>query len=405
MTNERSAAPDVVIVGASVAGLEALLALRELAGDRARLTLVAPDAEFVDRPMTVAEPFGLGRARRHPIEPIASGVGAKFVGSSIREVRAADRRILLRGGGAVSYDTLVLAPGARRLPPFDHSITVGEPRWGEAMREVVAGVERGEIRRVAFIAPTSIGWTLPLYELALLTARTARRSQVEAEIVLIAREERPLAVFGAQPSTIARHWLRSSGVEFIGDTSVDVQPGLVTLEPGHRALPVDAVVALPLVRGPRIEGLPADRFGFIPVDSHGRVRGLRGVYCAGDATDFRVKQGGLAAQQADAVAAHIAAGLGAAVTPAPFSPVLRGMLFTGGDPQFLRTRDLADAEEGTTSLAPLWWPPTKIAGRYLAPHLLGGDAKDVFAPPPGGFADIDIEVGATTEPEEATAGG
>src|SRR5215207_1219860 len=394
MTYERASrpTPEVVIVGASVAGLEALLALHELAGDRVRLTLVAPERDFVDRPMTVVEPFGLGQAHRHPVEPITSHVGATLVRGSVSEVRPAEQRVLLSGGGAVGYDTLVLAPGARSTPAYDHSVTVGAERWADAMRELVGSVERGEIRRVAFIAPTSIGWTLPLYELALLTSHAARASAVEPEMALITREERPLAVFGTQASASAGHWLRSSGIEFVGDTSAEVRPGMVMLEPGHRALPVDAVVALPLVRGPRIQGLPADDFGFIPVDSHGRVHGLADVYAAGDATNFRVKQGGLAAQQADAVAAHIAADLGASVTPAGFSPVLRGMLFSGGDPQFLRTRDLHDADEGTTSLAPLWWPPTKIAGRYLGPYLLGGRPSEVFAPPPGGFADVDIEL-------------
>ena len=108
----------------------------------------------------------------------------------------------------------------------------------------------------------------------------------------------------------------------------------------------------------------------------------------------------MAAQQADAVAAHIAAGMGASVTP-PVLAVLRGMLFSGGDPQFLRTRDLQDAEEGMASLAPLWWPPTKIAGRYLAPYLLGGEPNEVFAPPPGGFADITVNVGTAAEQKEA----
>ena len=115
MTTERSS--DVVIVGASVAGLETLLALRELAGDRARVTLVSPEPDFVDRPMTVAEPFGLGRARRHPLEPIASDAGAKLVPASVSEVRPAEQRVLFRGGGELAYDKLVLAPGARSLPP------------------------------------------------------------------------------------------------------------------------------------------------------------------------------------------------------------------------------------------------------------------------------------------------
>ena len=57
----------VLIAGGGVAGLEALLALRDLAGDRVELTLLSPETEFVYRPMAVAEPFGRGRADRHPL--------------------------------------------------------------------------------------------------------------------------------------------------------------------------------------------------------------------------------------------------------------------------------------------------------------------------------------------------
>jgi len=395
MTPERasSAAAEVVIAGGGVAALEALLALRDLAENRVRVTLVTPDADFVDRPMTVAQPFGFGAARRHPLERIASDLEATLVRASVREVRAAERRVVLRGGNTLSYDKLVIATGARMLPAFDDAITFGENGSGEAMRELVDGVERGAARRIAFIAPTAIGWTLPIYELALLTARSARRAHVDAELVLITRENRPLAVFGTQPSRTAAQWLRALGVEFIGEAGADVRPGVVRIEPGGRSVPTDGVVALPLVRGTLMEGVPADEFGFIPVDRHGRVRGLEAVYAAGDATDFPVKQGGLAAQQADTVAAQIAAQVGAPLTPAPFRPVLRGMLFTGGDPSFLRTRELADPDEGISSLGPLWWPPTKVAGRYLGPYLFGGTAREAFGPPPSGFAEIDVELG------------
>ena len=394
-----SAGAEVVIAGGSVAALETLLALRDLAGDRVRVTLVTPDPDLVDRPMTVAEPFGFGAARRHPLERIAADLEATIIRGSVKEVRAAERRVVLRGGDTLSYEKLVVATGARMLPAFDHAITFGEQGSGEAMRELVDGVERGAVRRVAFIAPTSIGWTLPIYELALMTARAARRSRIDAELVLITREERPLAVFGTQPSQTAAQWLRALGVEFIGAARADVRPGVVMVEPGRRSVPTDGVVALPLVRGTRLEGLPADEYGFIPVDRHGCVRGLAAVYAAGDAANFPVKQGGLAAQQADAVAAHIAADVGAPVMPAPFRPVLRGMLLTGGDPSFLRTHDVADPDEGISSLAPLWWPPTKIAGRYLGPYLFGGDASGVFGPPPSGFAEIDVELGIAEQPD------
>jgi sulfide:quinone oxidoreductase len=104
------------------------------------------------------------------------------------------------------------------------------------------------------------------------------------------------------------------------------------------------------------------------------------VFAAGDATTFPLKQGGLATQQADAAAEAIAAELGVAVEPVPFRPVLRGLLMTGGAPLYLRSR-LSPVGEPQSSTArrtrrrpasavsrrALWWPPGKIAGRYLAP--------------------------------------
>ena len=56
---------------------------------------------------------------------------------------------------------------------------------------------------------------------------------------------------------------------------------------------------------------------------------MDGVFAAGDATTFPIKQGGLAAQQADAVAEMVACAAGADIRPQPFRPILRGTLLTG----------------------------------------------------------------------------
>jgi sulfide:quinone oxidoreductase len=141
----------------------------------------------------------------------------------------------------------------------------------------------------------------------------------------------------------------------------------------------DRVVALPALEGPRLPGVPHDAAGFIPVDPHGRVEGLAGVYAAGDATTFPVKQGGIAAQQADAVAESIAALAGAPVTPTPFRPVLRGLLLTGANPVHVRADLSGGQREGSAiEMEPLWWPPSKIAGRYLSRYI----ATLVAAEPP-----------------------
>jgi sulfide:quinone oxidoreductase len=380
---------EVLITGGGVAALEAMMALRELAPDRVHVTIVAPDAAFVYRPMMVAEPFELSHARRYPLEQIASDFDARVVHASVIAVRSDDRRVVLRSGDTLSYDTLVLAPGARMLPAFDDAITFGAPDSSAAMRDLLVEVEEGRARRVAFIAPSLAGWTLPLYELAIMTGGLVRDRALDAELILITPEPRPLAVFGAGPSAVVARLLAAAGVEFVGSTYADAEPGAVRLASGGRLVPVDGAVALPLVRGPEIEGVPAEpEFGFVPVDRHGRVAGLEHVYAAGDATDYPIKQGGLAAQQADAVAEHIAAHCGAAVTPTPFTPVLRGMLFAGAEPQFL---DGAGSEEAAPS-QPLWWPPTKIAGRHLAPYLFERDKAEaiVAAQPPAGFTDVEI---------------
>jgi hypothetical protein len=146
--------------------------------------------------------------------------------------------------------------------------------------------------------------------------------------------------------------------------------------------------------------VPADAEGFLPTDQHGAVRGVEAVYAAGDGTDFPVKQGGLAAQQADAAAHAIAQRAGVDVEPAPFKPVLRGRLLTGGGSRFLR--QLLTGGEGETSRASaqaLWWPPTKVAAPYLAPYLERLDLADEgFAAESATWASDTVEMDALGVP-------
>jgi sulfide:quinone oxidoreductase len=268
-------------------------------------------------------------------------------------------------------------------------VTFGGPQSGAAMRALLDELEAGSARRLAFVVPTVVGWALPLYELALLTARHAEQKRLERQLVLVTPEPRPLALFGDRASAMVAEMLAAAGVEFVGESQVEPLEGGVRLLPGGRMVAADRLVALPLLRGPELDGVPSEpEFGFIPVDAHGRVDGLDGVYAAGDATNFPVKQGGLAAQQADAVAEHVAARYGARLDPAPFRPVLRGMLFAGGPDRYLRAGDEAVAAQ------PLWWPPTKIAGRYLAPYLYEREPAAEPGPAPEGFVDLEVPLDA-----------
>jgi sulfide:quinone oxidoreductase len=140
-------------------------------------------------------------------------------------------------------------------------------------------------------------------------------------------------------------------------------------------------VTLPVLSGPGLPGLPADEKGFIPVDDHGLVQGLADVYAAGDATTFPIKQGGIATQQADAVARAVAARAGAPVSTDRVRPVLRGMLLTGSAEQYLRLAIAGGAGEGEAAMRALWWPPHKVAGHYLAPYLFGRQEEEILEGP------------------------
>lgn len=344
---------DVVVAGGGIAALEFVLALRELAGDRVRMTLIAPGPDFVLRPMLVAEPLGLGAALRHPLSRIASDLDLRHMPASVASVDPAERRVALRSGATLRYDTLVLTPGARTLPAFDGVISLGDAEGTAQLQTMRDEIAQGLVRSVAFVAPTLTGWLLPLYEAALITAHAG-----PATVSVITPEQRPLELFGADASATVARMLDDAGIEFVGGQQADVSAGAVLLSgrPG-RSLAADRIVSLPLVRGPKIPGIPeAGMFGLIPVDPHGRVAGLSHVYAAGDATDFSVKQGAIACQQADAVASHVAARHGAAVSAAPFQPILGAMLLAGdGTPVAL------GVAEGTA--------PSKLPGQYLAPYM------------------------------------
>ena len=354
----------VVIAGGGVAGLECLMALRDIEGDHLRIVLVAPSDEFAYRPLAVAEPFSLGHVRRYPLEPIAADFGAELVHDAVVEVKAGERRVVCESGATLDYGALVLAPGARAEPPLPHTITFGATGSRARLDALLDDIRDGSCRDVAFLVPPETSWSLPLYELALMTAGEAASG---TRVWLISPEARPLAVFGPAVSADVARMLEAAGVQFVGAAHGVPEPGGVRFD--GRLVEAEAVVALPALRGPALRGVPADAHGFIPTDEHGRVRGLEAVYAAGDATAFPVKQGGLAAQQADAVAEAVAASFGAPLTPRPFRPVLRGLLITGGEDRFLRAGLGGGEGDGTTGGTASWSPPTKVAGLYLAPYL------------------------------------
>ncbi len=376
MASESAQPFDVLIAGGGVAALEGALALRELAGDRVRLRLLAPAKEFVYRAMTVREPFAFARAQRYPLDEIARDLGIELIADALESVDPAARTVRTDGGQLLGYDALLLALGARIRARYDRALTIDDSQLDELLHGLVQDVEAGLVKRLALVAPPRLPWQLPIYELALLTATRAYEMGTEVAITIITPEDTPLGVFGEKASAAVAQRLAVRGIEVVVSAYADVPGGgVVTVSPGDRRLEFDRVIALPELVGPSVSGLPADEVGFIPIDDHCQVRGVPGVYAAGDATDFAIKHGGIASQQADAAAEAIAALAGVDIVPAPLRPVILGVLLTGEKPLYISahlTGGHGDTSEASET--PAWEPRAKVASRYLAPYLEQRDA-------------------------------
>jgi sulfide:quinone oxidoreductase len=379
----------VVIGGAGVAGLEAALALRALAGDRIEVEMVSPERDFVYRPLSVAEPFRVGEARRFPLERLVEAAGAKLAGATLLGVDPEQHEIATSAGSR-SYDLLLLALGARAEEAIPGALTFTGPRDEALVARVLEEARDGRVERLVFALPIGAWWPLPLYELALLTAvHLADAGAGRVQLELVTPEIRPLQLFGDAASDAVSELLELQGVRVLTETpAVSFEDGALKLATGDR-IEADRVIALPRLVGPRLPGVPHDANGFVPTDKHGAVLGCPDVFAAGDLTAFPVKQGGIAAQQADAAAESIAALAGASLEPQEFSPVLRGLLLTGLSPRYLRSEPGSVASHVDTE--PLWWPPAKIVGRHLAPFLAShlGLANEPLRP---GMPAVEVEV-------------
>jgi len=368
-----SGVPRVLIVGGGVGALEAAIAVRDLAGDKARVELCAGRGDFVYRPFAVGEPYGASRVLRYDLRDLAERCGAEFRLENIAAIDPALRCATGHDGAEIPYDHLVVACGSRLLWSVPGAVTFwGVPDEGE-MLEVVSRLREGRLRRLVFTMPGGHGWALPAYELALMAAAELTRHGIAGtRITVVTPEEGPLKIFGRRASEQVADLLADHDIDVIaGAHPVKYEDGMLAIVPGE-PIEADAVVSLPRLEGRHIEGFPYDSDGFIPVDDHARIAGLSHAYAVGDVTNFPVKQGGIATQQADAAAEAIAADLGCDAEANPLDPVLRGILWTGSKPRYLF--GWLGGGHGETSVAsdrpP--WPidnPSKLIGRYLTPFL------------------------------------
>jgi sulfide:quinone oxidoreductase len=359
----------VLVVGGGFAAAETVLALRAYARDRVDIELVAPESRFFFRPAATAAPFTDVAVQSFELAALAEQTGTTLLRDRVEAVAPSVKRIRLASGAQRGYDMLVLTLGARARAAVPGAVTFRDQRDVAQLQRIVQELRSGALDALALTVPAGVSWTLPVYELALLAAAEVKRLRLDTTISLVTPEPAALAVFGANISAPVEAMLAAKDVRLICATIPrDVDRRGLRLIDGGQIL-ANRVIAAPALVGQPVTGVPTDSNGFVPTGPRGRVEGLEDVYAAGDTTTSPVKQGGLATQQADMIAAVIARRAGASPPTPPLTPVLRAQLFGAPEPIFLEATldERGQPIEGRSHLlseAP-WWPRGTLFGRHL----------------------------------------
>jgi sulfide:quinone oxidoreductase len=370
----------VLIAGGGIAGVEAALAVRAFAGDLGEVLVIDPGRRVIVPGTAPGRAFGMGEGIDLRLADVVDRAGATLLGGRVAAVDAGRHIAALDGGELVSYDALVLAVGARPLAAVPGALTFAGPGDIEAVRGMVDDISRRALRgagvEMAFVVPDGCGWPLAAYELALMTREhlEAQDAADPVSISVVTSEDAPLGLFGPDASASVMRSLARARIDVVaGVAARRWGAGRLEIDDG-RSLWAARDIALPVYRGPAIVGLPADADGFIPAQEDGRVPGVADVWAVGDGTTNPVKQGGVACRQADAAAAAIAHGFGAAVDDAPVPCGLSAWMWDGRRGRTLPSGRSQDA---------LAWPVAKIGGRFLAPFLRGLVADRIRSGPVG----------------------
>ena len=250
----------MLIAGGGVAGLETLLALRSLAGDRVDITILAPELKFVNLSMSVEQPFKVQRGRGLRLEKTAAELGARWHHGALDRVEHHKQRTVSKDGDELPYDMLVLALGARPTRQW-HSgqvLTYHGDRDGPNFRLLLHQLREGKVDKGGVRQARWASWPLPLYDLALMTAADcAAHNRSGVELSLITPEEEPLGIFGNSASVAIRGLLAESGVTLhTSSYGVPTSPGWLDISPGDRSLAADRIVTEPRLVGPSLRGIP-----------------------------------------------------------------------------------------------------------------------------------------------------
>lgn len=288
--------PRIVILGA---GFAALTAVRELRKRKpsARITLVAPKAEFVYLPSLIWVPTGIrkGRDLVLNLDTFIKDHDVEFIPGKVTGLDNGGRTVLT-DQGPVENDALLIATGGRfikKLPGIEHALTLCEGvAAAEAIRERLEKMESGRIALGFGGNPNEPSAMRggPMFELLFgidtWLRQKGKRDRIELTFFNAAAEP------GKRLGEKAVSGLLSEMAKRRIDTHLGHKPlGFsekgVDTEGGH--VNADLILFMPGLTGPAWapdSGLPLSSGGFFKADEHCRVVDTNLIFVAGDAGSF-----------------------------------------------------------------------------------------------------------------------
>jgi sulfide:quinone oxidoreductase len=313
-------APNIVILGAGFAALTAVRELRKRAPN-ARLTLVAPKAEFVYLPSLIWIPSGLrkGSDLILPLDRFLNEHQVEFVAGRVTGLRDGGRTVLT-DAGEIRNDALLIATGARfikKLPGIEHALTLCEGvASAEAIRDRVNAMQGGRIALGFGGNPNEPSAMRggPMFELLFgldtLLRQQGKRDRIELTFFNAATE--PGKRLGQKAVTGLLQEMAKRRIDtHLGHKPLSFSEKGVDTEGGH--INADLILFMPGLTGPAWApeaGLKLSPGGFFQADEFCRVDGADKVFVAGDAgsfpgPDWMPKQAHMADLQARAAAENL----------------------------------------------------------------------------------------------------
>jgi NADH dehydrogenase FAD-containing subunit len=397
---------NIVIAGGGFAGLESAFLLRAKLRERAQITLVSDQPNFLFKPNAIYIPFG---GKLDPLLIPLSQPTAKrdieFVQGRVASVDADAQRIDV-DGRSLPYDFLVLATGAGMAPNEIPGLqTYAETIWtpdemaslGLKLAEAIGKACKGELQTILFTVPPGNKCAGPLYEIVLMTDTYLRRQSLRDrfELVWATYERTFIQAFGPKLHEVVVPEFAARGISGHTEWILNRVDERTAHYDNDESIAFDLLVAFPpYVAAVGYEGLPQDERGFLKTELESRrVTGRDRIYAPGDAGDFPIKQAFLAFLQADATAEAIAAAVAEREPAEQFDPVSMCVMeefdkatfaqvpleLTGDPQQPVAVRANAN---GTykVGVSPLWRIGKKMLGVYLPFRFKAGQPFHAGAP-------------------------